>query len=568
MVIQRSTMTFVIFLLLVLATAQSFAQPSARIDRSVIAIDDTLTLTIRINETGSINGPDLSPLDKNFHILGNSQSSRHMIRNGKSESWTEWTINLMPKRQGQLTIPPINIDGQKTQAININVQPSVPRSAGNLQPVFIESEIDKDSVYVQQQLIFTLRIFQSIQLDNMNISEPEFDNAAIEKLAQNSFQRRIQNTPYRVHELRYAIFPQQTGELIIPELIFTANETVSRRSMFSLPGQGRPVRKMSQQHSVNVEAAPAQFTGNTWLPAKSLKLVETWSDSPENIRVGESITRTITIKAEGLLDSQLPPFEFPAINGAKFYPDQGEAETAVADQGVISSRTDSAAIIPTQTGTIELPEIRVDWWDSQRNQLQHAVIPASTLTVKPALEQNQSNSTPLAVDHSQSTELMSEQPITVSDGDHIFWQVTSALLAAGWLITLFMWWRLKQATRISSHSDTHTTEPALSEKQAFKALTRVCRTNTIEQARQALINWARSYWPQHRIQSLQDIQRYCEHSPLSNALLQLDNDLYGSSKDSNSWNGENLLAAIKLVRDSGNSSHSAKEQGLPPLYAN
>ncbi|MEE8059635.1 MAG: BatD family protein [Pseudomonadales bacterium] len=556
---------FILFLLFIVVSQQAIADPIARIDRSVIAIDDTLTFTIRINETGSFNGLDLSPLDKDFHVLGNSQSSRHMIRNGQSESWTEWTITLMPKRKGRLTIPPITIDGQKTQRISINVQPSVPRSAGNPQPVFLESEVDTESVFVQQQIIFTLRVFQSIQLDNMNISEPEFDNAVIEKLAQNSFQRRIQNTPYRVHELRYAIFPQETGEFIIPELVFSATESVARRSMFNLPGRGKTVRKMSQQHIIRVKQPPASFTGSTWLPAQSIKLMETWSSTLDNIRVGESITRTITIRAEGLLDSQIPPLEFPSIVGAKFYPDQGEAKTDSTTNGVISTRTDSMAIIPTREGEVALPEIRLSWWDTQRNTIQEAVIPASTLTVKPALEGAQSNSTPLAINHSQTPTTVVSTPLTTAT-NNIPWQIISALLAAAWMITLLLWWRLKQSSSALNQDLIPRSHAGMSEKQAFKMLTEVCRNNDIQQTRQAIIEWGRHYWPDHNINSLQDIQQHCNHPPLSNAMLQLDNYLYGNSHDSSSWNGESLLSVIKLMRERDKKNSSQQAQGLPPLY--
>ena len=169
MVMQRSitAITFIIFTMIGTTMA---AVPIASIDRSVIAIDDTLTLTIRINDGGSYTGPDLNPVKTSFYVLGNSQSSRHMIRNGKLESWTEWVITLMPKRKGRLEIPAINVDGQRTQPISISVQPSIPTPDGTLEPVFLESEVDTSSVYVQQQIIFTLRIFQSVQLDNMNIT--------------------------------------------------------------------------------------------------------------------------------------------------------------------------------------------------------------------------------------------------------------------------------------------------------------------------------------------------------------------------------------------------------------
>ena len=556
-------MVVIIFTMISTATA---AAPIAKIDRNVIAIDDTLTLTIRINDGGSYTGPNLNPVEKDFYLLGNSKNSRHMIRNGKSASWTEWIITLMPRRKGQLEIPAIDVDGQRTLPISISVQPSIPTPEGTLEPVFLESEVDISNVYVQQQIIFTLRIFQSIQLDNMNISEPEFDNAAMEKLGQNSFQRRIQNSPYRVHELRYAIYPQQTGELIIPEMIFTASEAMTRQSVFSLSGQGKRIRKMTRQHKINVKAPPSSFTGDTWLPAKSVKLIETWSSSPDTIYVGDSITRTVTVLADGLLDSQLPPLSFSPIDGAKLYPDKGSSETSVTDKGSISSRIDSVAIIPTREGEITLAEIRLQWWDTKHNKMQEAIIPATTLMAKPALNENRGNSTPLAMDHSLTTSKVSTVTAS-SESQNLLWQSVAAGFALAWLVTLYLWRQLKRQVSIEATQEDTVVAKPLSEKQAFKQLSKVCHDNNIQTVRTALLSWASAYWSDNNIQSLQDIQAQSNHPALNMALSQLDNRLYGHQQDNHGWDGESLLSIIRLIRKSGETKHT-KVDGLKPLYSN
>lgn len=558
-----------LFIASLVITELANAAPIASIDRSVIAVDDTLTFSIRINKGNIIKGPDLDPLHIDFHVLGNSQSNRHMTRNGRSESWTEWTVSLMPRRKGRLTIPPISVNGETTQAISLYVQPSVPMSADNMQPVFVESEISSDSVYVQQQLIYTLRIYQAVQLDNMSIKEPEFDNAVVEKLGQNSFQRRLQNTPYTVHELSYAIFPQEVGQLTLPEMLFSANHRASRRSAFNLPGQGKPIRKKTQPHTITVKPPATAMKGNLWLPAESITLKESWSSSLDNIHVGDSITRTITLTAKGMIASQLPPFTFPSIAGAKMYPDQGSAENTTTDTGVIASRSDNAAIIPTREGSIQLEEIRVKWWDSKSHKMQEAVIPASTLTIKPALDQHSSDSTPLAIDHSKvATAAATTTPVDSDSGSSLFWICCSALLALGWAITALLWWRSNQ--RQASHAPVDNLSPAtnLSEKKAFKALSAICLQNDIQQTRQAMINWGRSFWPEENIHSLDDIRLHCQHPALSSILQQLDGQLYGSDNSDSSWNGANLLAEVKLLREKYNKENSEPSAGLKPLYKN
>lgn len=536
-------------------SCSAVAAPVVSIDRSVIAKDDTLALTIRSNQ-GNSSAPDLSPLENNFYVVGNAQSSRFINRNGQSESWTEWQISLIPKRLGRLTIPSLRVNGERTEVLSVSVQPSIPVAAGILRPVYIESEVDSESVYVQQQLIFTLRIFQSVQLDNMNIAEPEFDNAVVEKMGQQSFQRRIQNTPYRVHELRYAIFPQETGQLVIPEMVFSASEVVNQRSVFNLPGRGKSIRKQSNTHIITVNDAPRAAGSALWLPAQALSLSETWSADPDQVRVGDSISRSVLIDAEGLLHSQLPPTQFPQLDNANVYPDQAQSTSDAEGETVLSNRTDSVAIIPTSAGPLRLPAITLSWWNTSTNQLEQAVIPEQTLQIKPAIANNQGNSTPLAVDH--STAIASTAAAAKPTAASSLWQLSTALFAAAWLVTLILWWRrrpLKVApivTTDSSHS---------SEKSAFKALKKVCADNNVERVRAVLLSWGQSHWPQQRLNSLSDIVSLAP--TLKAPISALNSDRYGPQASA-SWQGQTLLQAVQQIRVGASEPQSQTD--LAPLY--
>lgn len=561
---RKNKLFLFVFFMLSCCVQSLLAAPIASIDRSVIAKDDTLGFTIRSYETNS-SAPDLSPLENNFYVIANNQSSRFVNRNGQSESWTEWQISLIPKRIGQLTIPPIRVNGENTQALYVNVQPSIPVAAGEIKAVYIESEIDRESVYVQQQLIYTLRIFQSIQLENMNISEPEFDNAAMEKMEQNSFQRRIGNTPYRVHELRYAIFPQETGELIIPEMVFTANQVETKRSAFSLPGQGKAIRNISKQHTIEVKAPPTDYGEGLWLPAESVELVETWSKSLDDVRVGDSITRSITLNAKGLLKSQLPPFQMAELPSANTYPDQGQSETTTTNQSVTSNRTDNIAIIPTQAGTLNLPEIRIKWWNTKENSVEETVISEHSILVKPAIENTQGDSQPLAVDHSQTGSPIARQAVADENLHSLYWQLSTLFFAVAWIATLLVW-RVRTPLKAKSeekHNDV--IQPNMTEKSAFKTLENACQNNDIADIRVSIISWAKCYWPEENTKTLQDVDSLCGSMQLKEALRELDKRLYGNNSDS-PWHSKNLLESLTQLRDKNKQKSSKREKNLKPLY--
>lgn len=558
----------IVLLVLFCAKAALAATPIASIDRSVISIDDTLTLTIRVDETVIFNGPDTSVLEKDFKVLGTNQNSRHTWGNGQPQSATEWFITLAPRHLGNLEIPPITVGNESTDRLTVLVRDAPVHSAMTNDPVFMESEISGDQVYVQQQLLLTVRIYVAIQLDNLSLSDIEIDQALVERLQQSSFQRRINNRIYRVHEIVYGIYPQQSGTLTIPELIFSANEISRQRSVYSLPGQGRPLRRLTKQHDIEVLPTPTEFlrkANNPWLPAQDIQLAETWSSNPDELRVGDSVTRSISLKARGLLGAQLPPIEFKPVSNARFYPDQGHVENELTAQGASAVRTDSVAIIPTAEGGLTLPAITVSWWDTDTNSIKSATLPARTLTVKPAPAGSQSTAQPLAANHSADfADTAAALPVT---SPALWgWQVATAVFVCLWLATLAVLWYSRSASQ-SPVPAPKQPQRGESEKQAFAQLLTYCDEGNPRAIRSALVHWAKLLWPDEPIHSLYDIQARCRQKSLVKLLGELDRQLYARDTTQTAMDYRELIGLLKLMRNARTEAAGrGAPQQLPEIY--
>ena len=88
-------------------TNQSWAATiSAQVDRNPVHLDETFNLFFEADESPDDN-PDFSPLDQDFEIINQSQSSNVSIINGKYTKKIKWTLAIMAKRAGTLTIPAI-----------------------------------------------------------------------------------------------------------------------------------------------------------------------------------------------------------------------------------------------------------------------------------------------------------------------------------------------------------------------------------------------------------------------------------------------------------------------------
>ena len=541
---------------LALAASSSWAAVTASIDRSRAALGDTLRLTITATDAVDLGDMDLQPLTEDFEILQRSNSSKTSYINGTFSSTRELLLDITPRRTGELEIPPLQVGRQVTNGLAVTVGPPPTGTAGDQNLVF-EAELDRSSVYVQGQVILTLRLQQAINLEDRNITQLELDDAFVRPLEQNSFQRTINGRPWLVHEIRYAIFPEQSGILEIPSQRFSARESSPRRSLFDLGGGGRQVRRSTEALTIEVLPRPAGFTGGEWLPAGDLTLEESWSTPPEQLQVGESATRTITIRGEGLQGAQLPPVLFPATEGLKYYPDQPVITDSESATGLVGTRVDSAAVVPTRAGRWQIPELRIPWWDTRSNELRYAVLPGRELEVAAA---ETALTTPSPVTAPASTPALTLEPGTgaaipiLARDNSRSWQIVSAVTGAGWLLTLIYLARSrrKSAEPATTESDT----PA--EARAFKELLAACSSGDPRQARRAVVRWSAALHSRPQLTSLAQAGAAHDDPAMTAALDAMNAALYGSKPSS--WEGNTLAEAARRVR----SQHRGKVEREEP----
>ncbi len=525
---------------LLLLAGLARAEVSATVDRSSVALGDTLQLVLSATaDDENLQGVDTSHLSADFEVLSRNMRSSMSVINGVQSHKRELSLEVAPRRSGTLTIPPFKIGASRTRPIEIEVSDSPQVDPGN-EVVLFDAEVDSAEVYVQGQLLLTLRIQQSVNLEQAGISELKLDDAFVVPLEQKSYQRRMHGRLWLVQEVRYAIFPEHSGTLEIPPQQFSARESTARRSLFDPASRGRVVRRSTPALQVEVLPKPLDYPAGDWLPARSLQLEEEWSQDTQNLRVGESVTRNIRIRGEGLQGAQLPPTLFPQQPGLKFYPDQPQIDDNEIASGLQGVRRDSVAIVPLEAGTVSLPAIEIPWWDTSTNTLRKAVIPARTLTIAPAAA---SAPPPLAGDTpGQAT----DAGYASTSGPVLLWQVLALACALGWLATLLLWWHSRRSAAQASSTSATRGEPE-SARAAYRNLQAACSSGAAVAARAALIRWADALADDGRVATLSEVKALFADAELDAALEDLEAGLYGGEGRTH-WDGTRLRGIVERLR--------------------
>jgi hypothetical protein len=532
--------------LLWLWSAAPQAALEVAVDREQIALGDTLRLVIAATGDEDLDGLDLRTLLADFEILQRSMSSSTSIINGQTTRTRQLSLDLTPRREGTLEIPAFRAGAETTRPIAIAVGPPPTLSDAD-QEVLFTAEVDRSEVYVQGQLLLTLRIQQAINLDSRSVSELQLDGAFVKALEQNSFQRTVNGRPWLVHEVRYAIFPEQSGTLVIPAQVFSARESSGRRSVFDIGGGGRQLQRSTEPLAITVRPRPADFpAAAVWLPARNLTLEEDWSTPPDQLQAGESATRTLRLRGEGVHGAQLPPVEFTAPDGLRYYPDQPLVDDREDANGAVGLRRDSAALVASRAGSWTLPEVRIPWWDTETDSLRYATLPARTLDIAAAAGGTLAQD-PIAVPTPSSTADTAGTEGSNDSGS--LWQAVAAALALGWMATLIWQWRTSRRGRSGPAAQASTAAANPDESRAFKQLQAACSSNSAPQARRALLAWGRALLPEGPGMNAAALAARLNDAALIEAVATLDRALY--REGTTGWDGTALLAAVTALRTAG-----------------
>ena len=518
----------------------------ASVDRDQLNSGETVELTLESSDATLFGKPDLTPLDTLFEVRGTRQVNHLTNLSDDNKATTRWIITLQPKQSGTVIIPPLQVGDYHSQPISLTVSPSSNRE-NELAPVFIESSLDQPSVYVQAQSLLTLRIYHSVALyDDSSLTPLHLSDAIVEQLGESrTYEKMINGVRHGVIEVRYGIYPQHSGQLIIPAQTFSATQVDSQQATAPAPlgpKPGKMIHVTSAEIPLEVKPKPADYPATSaWLPARSLSMSETWNPEPDHCQVGDSLTRTLTLKAEGLSSAQLPALPATDVNGLRRYPDLPQLSNQISENGLIGSREEREALVPTRVGQVELPAVEVVWWNTHEDRLERSYLPARTLQV--------ADNPSLAVDTPISSE-----PLAVSDDSTLWrWQLSTLILALTSLLGFGLWWRARTQPAILRAAQT-----GPSPRTLLDDLKRACLANDPQATRQALDAWARQ-----QPETLAEMA--ARFVLLSDALDGLNGALY--SETGQHWQGEELWKAIRSIpaaereQDAGSDTSS-----LPPLY--
>ena len=361
--------------------APAFAQASvsATVDRTEVALDDQLTLSIAVQSSQDVGQPSLPTLP-DFDVLSQSSSQSLNITGAGSSISMTYEYVLRPRSQGTKTIPPVEVPvGRRvlrTRPVTVRVLPAsgashapsagssgTPELAPFLPPEEAEGDliarcdVDKKRAYVGEQIILTFSLLYSGPLQGVQYQPPKTEGFRTEELpAPAARYETVNGRRYITRQDLRALFPTAPGRLTIGAATVQYSKgywepvpgTVTTRpitiEVLRLPDAGRPESFSGVVGHLNVRASLDRTA----------------------VKRGEAATLTAVVNGWGNLDAMKPPVvslppglrKYNSTENREFGPEPFNDSYRMEGKALFDT-----VIVPTTVGDLTIPPIAVAYFD-------------------------------------------------------------------------------------------------------------------------------------------------------------------------------------------------------------
>ena len=518
----------------------------------------------------SLYAIDTSILEADFELLGSDSKVSRILRDNQILHRMQWSVQLLPRRLGQLQIPALQYGDNFSEPMLLEVMPA---SAARLAQasVFVEVEAHPENPYPGQQTRLVTRLYHSLELHDGAFDEPDSGDLRVYRSGRESRYREERNgVDFKVIERSLLLTPVSSATLSIGPANYRGS--IHCCDDIKTSANIRYIYRRSNEIKLQPRALPPGYSSDHWLPALGLELRIDWDDTYASPRAGHSLGFTLTLQATGLPAEALPiDLLSGEYSGYSIYADEPSRTTEIAGEPgheQFQSRLQQRyAIILERSGEITLPALELRWWDLEQDIERIASLTATRMTVS-AAEIPVDNRNPRAnpdVLRSLQTDSQGVSGIVINRL-HRYWPWI-ALSAFALLIPILVIVAGPLYLPIASKLNQHRTR-----RQCLRSLKRACRADDASAARRELLKWGRSHWSNARINGLKQLASHTLSQPGAEQwqveLAQLDAAVYGNEIDD--WRGKLLWKLVQQAHKKETDTRPVLRTGrtdlLPELY--
>ena len=334
-----------------------------------------------------------------------------------------------------------------------------------------------------------------------------------------------------VQRRTYLVFPQRAGELTVP--------SIDVRFGTSVDGTATELLTLTTDPVTVPVRIPDEAKGLSQLVSTpQLRVSERVDGELDNPKVGDAITRTVTISGEQTLALVLPKIEFVDQDGLSVYASQPQLNDSANRGQYRGERVDKATYVFEQAGSYTLPSIEIHWWDPDANELHTETLDAIELVIAESPAALLGENAPEAIAETNSFEgLESVLQWIMANIATLSMAVAVAYLAATvtrrWLPPLLQ----KRRDSRNRYRD--------SEERYFKVLRHACKSGDLDAIRPAFWAWLDRV---PEVSTMADLAAKTRMPELEQLWIEISAEKFGQTDRTGSVNAGALLDELSNTR--------------------
>ncbi|WP_032555009.1 BatD family protein [Vibrio sp. MED222] len=241
-------------------------------------------------------------------------------------------------------------------------------------------KITPTKVSVNEQVILNIEVATPRWLTGgTRIGSIEIPNVIAKQRNQlaTNYTERVNGTTWSRQRWEVTLYPMTSGEFVIP--------TVPVRIQVSAPDRSNVGGTLYTQPIKFEASLPSGLLSDEspWFSATDVDVEQQWQRSSEDLKVGDAVTRTVTIKAKDSLSVLLPNvLTNESTQQYQAYPQPNRLDDTQERGDYRSSRIEETVYVIQQGGEFTLPEFTFQWWDSKNQRLESVVIKGEVFEAK------------------------------------------------------------------------------------------------------------------------------------------------------------------------------------------
>ncbi|MEN8210309.1 MAG: hypothetical protein ABFR31_01210 [Thermodesulfobacteriota bacterium] len=245
--------------------------------------------------------------------------------------------------------------------------------------ILIRSKATPDNPWPGQKVVLKLDVlvadgwvqvkkFPNVQLDSGYLIRFESQGTRLNET--------IDGKSYSGQRYEFFFFPQYSGNVSIPPMPLD----IEIKKWGGKPAQ-EIVKKNTPQITLAVKKYPGEKMAERMISTTNYSVIQSWEPSEDSLKVGDAVTRRITLQAVDVSSMLFTPLHFPDIEGIGIYPKQPEIKDSYERGELKGKRVEEVSYVVEKPGTFQLPEMQFSWWEIKEEKLKEIVLPGRSLTV-------------------------------------------------------------------------------------------------------------------------------------------------------------------------------------------